>query len=267
MMRTLVLALVVVPVTAYYVLRVFWGAVKGGPDLGCVCDWVPRKWAKILLRVAGVRVVLENEREIDRNRPQIIVANHVSWFDVLALAAYTPGRYLFVAKKEIRKVPLFGRAAEACGHIYIDRQDRQSALASLESAREKLGDEAPTVIMFPEGTRSETGELQPFKKGAFVLAIQAGADVVPVAIRGSRHVMPKHSLRVRPGTITVRFGRAIPAAEYPLERRDELIERSREALAALLQVPAQPAPREASPKSANPEGANPENANPTNPNP
>ena len=240
MIRLLLMAVLVVPVTGWYVARILWSVYRDAPDKECVCERVPRKWAQVLCRIAGVRVVLENEGVIDPDVPQILVANHASWFDVLALAGYTPGRYCFVSKKEVAHVPGFGRAVRVCGHIYIDRENHQKALASMDVVREKLEKERPTVIMFPEGTRSATGELQRFKKGAFVLAIQTGADIVPTAILGSRHVMRKHSLLIHAGTVTIRFGDPLPVAALGLEHRDELMRSTRGALERLLAAPALP---------------------------
>lgn len=233
MIRLLLVALVVVPATLFYGARIFWAALRRSPRLDEVCDCLPRRWARLLLRVAGVRVVLEGAEVLDPSRPQVVVANHVSWFDVLALAAYLPGRYVFVAKRELEKVPVFATAAKACGHIFIDRRDRQRAVESLAVARERLERDRPSVIMFPEGTRSATGELMPFKKGAFILAIQTGADVVPAYISGSREVMRKGSFLIRPGTIRVRFGTPISVAGLTLEDRDELTHRARAAVAEL----------------------------------
>ena len=204
------------------------------PRLPCVCADVPRSWSRTLLSVCGVRVVLENEEVIDPERAQILVANHESWFDVLALAGHLPGGYRFVAKKEIEKAPLFGPSLRRCGHIYIDREDRAKALESLARAREILEKERPTVIMFPEGTRSRDGRLQRFKKGAFVLGIQTGVEVVPAAIVGSREVMPKGTLKIRSGTITVRFGQPIPVDGMEMENRDRLTREAHGAVASLL---------------------------------
>jgi 1-acyl-sn-glycerol-3-phosphate acyltransferase len=134
-------------------------------------------------------------------------------------------------------VPGFGRAVGGCGHIYIDREDHQKALASMDVVREKLEKERPTVIMFPEGTRSATGELQRFKKGAFVLAIQTGAAIVPTAIVGSRQVMRKHSLLIHAGTVTIRFGEPIPVTAVDLDGRDELMSETRGALERMLAAP------------------------------
>jgi 1-acyl-sn-glycerol-3-phosphate acyltransferase len=187
----------------------------------------------MLLRLSGAKVVIENGEMIDPERPQVLVANHVSWYDVLVLVGYVPGRSIFVAKKELESVPFFGPASKACGQIFIDRKDRQSAVQSLSRARKRLEEESPTIIMFPEGTRSATGELQPFKKGAFVLALQTGVDVIPAAIIGSREVMRKGSLLIHPGTIRVRFGDPISIEGLTLEDRSDLTNRAWQALSEL----------------------------------
>jgi len=232
--RLLVLLVTVVPVTLWYVARIAWGVRPGAPDPEYVADEFPRRWARALLRLGGVRVVIENPEAIDPNAPQILAANHSSWFDVLALAGHLPGRYCFVAKKEVRKIPFLGYTIERCGHIYIDRSDHQKALASLQAARARLENSRPTVIMFPEGTRSETGELQRFKKGAFVLALQTGADIIPAAIAGSRDVMKKHSLLVHSGRIVVRLGEPIRVGSLTMADRDRIMVETWEALAGML---------------------------------
>jgi 1-acyl-sn-glycerol-3-phosphate acyltransferase len=235
--RLLLVLLVIAPWTIYLTLEILWHVYRESPDRQRIFEAAPRRWAGLLLRAAGVRVIAENPPKQPLERPHVVVANHVSWFDVLALCAATPGRFLFVAKKEVRRAPFLGRAAEECGHIYIDRSNRQAALESLVGLKERLAIEKPIIIMFPEGTRSSTGELQPFKKGAFVLALEAGADIVPTAVLGSRAVMKKHSLFIHPGTITVRFGEPIAVAGKTTEERDELIHDSREAVARLLAAP------------------------------
>ncbi|HZD05534.1 MAG TPA: lysophospholipid acyltransferase family protein, partial [Longimicrobiales bacterium] len=148
-------------------------------------------------------------------------------------AASLPVDYRFVAKKELARIPIFGAAWQACGHIAIDRQDRGAAVESLGEARRQVGDASPTIVMFPEGTRSPDGALHAFKKGAFVLAIQAGVPVVPTAIIGSRAIMEKGSLKVRSGTIRVRIGEAIPVDGLTHRDRNELTSEAREAVARL----------------------------------
>lgn len=241
MMGFLRVALVAIPATIWYATLILWPAFRRSAKLPCRCEEVPRAWSRLLLRVAGTRVVLENPERIDPDRPQVLVANHVSWFDVLALAGYIPGKYRFVAKKELANVPFFGPAWRACGHISIDRQDINSAIGSLAEARRKLEEERPTVVLFPEGTRSATGELRPFKKGAFVLAIQTGVEVIPTAIVGSREVMAKGSLKIRTGkTIHVRFGEPLPVEGLRMEDRDSLTRAARQAVSALLEAPPTP---------------------------
>ena len=233
MIRLLMVMIVVVPATIWYGVRMVWAVSRKRSNAACVCDEAPRKWSSLLLRWSGVDVVFENEDAIDPDRPQVLVANHTSWFDVLALAAHLPGRYVFVAKKELQRIPFFGPAVHACGHVFIDRQDRSKAVESLASTHRSLEEQSPTIIMFPEGTRSATGELQPFKKGAFVLAIQTGVEVVPAAISGSREIMRKGSMLIHTGTVRIRFGEPISVAGYDLERRNELTRQAREALVAL----------------------------------
>lgn len=235
MFRLLLVFLGIVPATIWYGARMIWAVLRDSPSAACICHEAPRRWADVILRLSGVEVVLENVEVIDPERAQILVANHVSWFDVLALLADTPGRSLFVAKRELERIPVFGRAVRGCGHIFLDRGDAARAVESLGSARKRLEEESPTVIMFPEGTRSADGSLGAFKKGAFVLAIQTGVDVVPAAITGSREVMRKGSLLIRPGTVTVRFGDPISVAGMDIEDRNELTAQARETLAGLLE--------------------------------
>ncbi len=237
MIATLRAALVAIPATIWYGTRILWNVRKGGERARCACEELPRTWAQVLCRGAGVRVELEGEEIIDPDRPQVLVANHVSWFDVLALAAYIPGKYRFVAKKELASIPFFGPSWVACGHIGIDRSDRASAIRSLEEARMKLERDRPTVILFPEGTRSKDGRLLPFKKGAFVLALQTGVEVIPAAITGSREIMGKGSFRIRPGTVRIRFGRPLDTEGLDVEDRGVLTQRARAAVSGLLGAP------------------------------
>lgn len=234
MIGLLLVVIVGIPATVWYCLRILWGAYRKSDDLPCRCEEIPRRWARLLLRLAGARVEVENLDRIVPDRPHVLVANHVSYFDVLAMLGYLPGKYRFVGKKELTRVPLWGPAWMACGHISIDRRDKAKAMESLALARRKLEEDRPTVVLFPEGTRSVTGELRAFKRGAFVLAIQTGADVIPAAILGTRDIMRKGSLAIRRGgTIRVRIGEPIPVEGLRMEDRDELTRRAHDAVAAL----------------------------------
>ncbi len=205
---------------------------------GRIYDWTGRTWGKWMLWASGVRVYIEGLENVNRDRPQIFAANHVSWYDVWALAARIPKRYRFVAKKELAAIPLFGQAWKAAGHISIDRSNRSSAIASLDEAGRRLRRDNSSVVIFPEGTRSPTGELLPFKKGAFMLALRTGVEIVPVAVLGTRRILPKGGWRIRSGPIILRFGAPIPTEEYDESTRDELIARVRGEVEEMLAEPA-----------------------------
>lgn len=201
-------------------------------------DWAARAWARWILWASGTPVTCEGLDNIRADRPQIFVANHVSWYDVYALAAAIPKRYRFVAKKELARIPIFGTAWKAAGHIAVDRSDRASAIQSLAEAGRLLRRDNSSVVIFPEGTRSPTGELLPFKKGAFMLALQTGVEIIPVAVLGTRRIQPKGGWRIRSGPIILRFGEPIPTSRYSEAERDELIELVRSRIQALLEEPA-----------------------------
>jgi 1-acyl-sn-glycerol-3-phosphate acyltransferase len=204
---------------------------------GRVYGWAATTWARWILAASGVHVRLEGMENLSTAAPRIIVSNHASWYDVWALAAYIPGVYHFVAKKELAQIPIFGTAWKAAGHISVDRSDRQAAIRSLRAAGERMRVEKASVVIFPEGTRSATGELLPFKKGAFMLALHTGVDIVPTAVLGGRHILPKGAWRVRPGTIIVRFGTPIATDAYDEDNRDELIGHVRTAIETMLHAP------------------------------
>jgi 1-acyl-sn-glycerol-3-phosphate acyltransferase len=204
-----------------------------------IYDGVPRLWARWALRVSDARVTAHGLEHVAPGRPQIFLANHVSWYDVLALAAILPKRYRFIAKKELARVPLWGRAWQASGHIAIDRGDTHAAIESLDRAARLVREDNSGVIIFPEGTRSADGNLLPFKKGAFMLAVHSGIEVVPVTIMGTRAILPKGSWRVRRGRIIVRFGAPIPSAQYSAKTRDELMARVRAEIESTLAAHAQ----------------------------
>lgn len=241
MIRTLRVYLVGFGLTIYYGARVVVHALRRDRGAGRFCCHCARGWARGILRAAGVSVELEGAGNLTSGVTRVLVANHTSWFDVFALTAHLPVDFRYVGKKELERIPIFGGAWKACG-ISIDRSDRDAAVRSLEEAREVIRREGSTLIMFPEGTRSPTGELQPFKKGAFVLAIQAGVDVVPVAITGSRKVMPKGRWRIRSGTIRIRVGEPLPVEGLTFDDRDELTHRGWRAVRDLL--PSGPVPPE-----------------------
>ncbi len=167
-----------------------------------------RYWARWSLFCANVKVRVEEEENLPQG-PAIYMPNHVSHFDVLAILGYLNVQFRWTVKKELFRIPLFGLAMKRAGYIRIDRSDHQKAVQSMEEAAEKIKS-GSSIVIFPEGTRSRDGNLQyPFKKGGFHLALKSGVPVVPVAVLGSRVVLPRHSKKVTPGTITMRIGKPI----------------------------------------------------------
>ena len=204
---------------------------------------VARAWARINLLVSGVRVRSERQVPLDPNTTFVFMANHQSHFDVLAVVAALPEFQLrWVAKKELTRVPIFGWALRHSDHIIIDRSDHARAMATLRAAVEKMR-RGLCVIIFPEGTRGpDDGTLLPFKRGGFVLAMEGGVPIVPVAVRGSRNILGRHGWQIHGGEIDVVVGAPIPVAGL---ERDELIRQARERLEVMV-----PGARAASPVTA-----------------
>lgn len=175
-----------------------------------------RYWARWSLFCARVKVRVEGETNIPSG-PAIYMSNHQSHFDVLAILGYLKVQFRWTVKKELFSIPLFGLAMKRAGYIMIDRGDHQKAMQSMVEAAEKIKT-GSSIVIFPEGTRSTDGRLQyPFKKGGFHLALQAGVPVVPIAVTGSREVLPKHSKKVTPGTITLRIGTPIDPRTHDMQ--------------------------------------------------
>ena len=198
-----------------------------------LADRLTGEWASLVLRGSGTKLAVWNEERIGLGRGQILVANHQSWFDIFALGGALRHQFAFVGKRELSRIPVVGAAWEKVGNIAIDRSDQQAAIASLKRAEELLR-EGRTIIMFPEGTRSPTGELGRFKKGAFVMAIKSQVPVLPVAIAGTRKIMRKGSWQISPGTATVVVGNPISTEGLTHRDRGTLSHQCREALVGLM---------------------------------
>lgn len=184
-----------------------------------------RQWARISLWASGCRAVAHGMENVTPGEPFILVANHVSWFDIFAIAVLLKVDFHFVAKKELERVPVFGLAWRAAGHVSIDRSNRERAVESLRQAGRQMREQQSVVIIFAEGTRSRTGRLQPFKKGAFVLAHETGIPIIPTVVTGSYDIMRPDTFSVRPATIHVHF--EPPITPRPGESIDSLVDRTR----------------------------------------
>jgi 1-acyl-sn-glycerol-3-phosphate acyltransferase len=188
-----------------------------------------RAWAWLIIKSSGVRVALSGRDHIEEGRPHVLMANHQGAFDIFALLAYLPVNFKWVAREEIFRIPILGWAMAAAGYISIDRKGRKKAMESVERAVAKIRDGA-SVLVFPEGTRSPDGEIHPFKRGGFTLAVKAGVPIIPISIRGSRKVLPRSSLRVRPGRIEIIVGKRVRTDDRSLADRGSLMEEVKRAI-------------------------------------
>ncbi len=229
-MRTLVAAPFLLLETVVLGTLVLLARLVGVPDgPGSIYERAPRWWGQAMLWVSGVRVVVHDDSGLRAGAPRIFVSNHVSWYDVLVLLGVLP-RYSFVAKAEIFRVPLFGRAARAVGTIPIQRENRMAAFQSYEEAATRIRD-GRSVVVYPEGTRGTSYELRPFKKGPFVLAVAAGVPIVPTLVHGTMEVLPRGSFWLTPGRVDVHLLPPVETAGLGYDDRDALAREVHERMA------------------------------------
>jgi 1-acyl-sn-glycerol-3-phosphate acyltransferase len=196
---------------------------------GGIFDKAPRWWSAAVLWAAGVKVRVHGLENAGQGQPRIFASNHVSWFDVPALARSLP-RYKFVAKAELFKVPIFGKAMRAAGMVEIQRENRKAAFGAYEVAAERIK-HGNSVVVFPEGTRGLAYPLRPFKKGPFVLAIAAGVPIVPIIVHGTIEILPKESLWAHPGTIDVHLLEPVNTEGVDYDHREALMQAVRNRMA------------------------------------
>lgn len=190
-------------------------------------------WATAMRVFGGVKLVVKGLEAVDFSRPTMIAMNHRSHFDIIALMSSTKQPLSFIAKKELRRIPFMGYGMHRVGMIFIDRSNKAKAGESLKIAAGQIQD-GRTVVMFPEGTRSNDGKLKEFKKGAFILAREAEAHILPVVVLGSERALPKYSLAINASSITVRFGETIKADKE--QTVEELMHLTREAMERLIEL-------------------------------
>jgi 1-acyl-sn-glycerol-3-phosphate acyltransferase len=202
----------------------FWSVVFSVfPAADNKIHMVANLWAKMLLLICDIKVNVIGEENLLRGKPQILMANHQSDFDILISLAYIPVQFRWIAKKELFAIPLFGAAMRNAGYIEIDRNNREKAIHSIEEAALSIR-RGKSIMTFPEGTRSLDGEIKAFKQGSFHLAIKSGVPIVPVSIIGSGRLMPKRSLRIKPRQIKMVIGKPIDVSSFDIEKRPKLIE-------------------------------------------
>lgn len=184
--------------------------------------------ARMALWLAGVRLEVRGGGKLPRGSAVVFMANHQGNCDPPAIFPLLPP-VLILAKKEFYRVPILGRAMLARGFIPVDRKDREQAIAAVEQSVAQLK-AGKSFLVFPEGTRSPDGRLQPLKKGVFILAIKAGAPIVPISISGSSKIMPKGKFVIHPGRVRITMHDPIPTAGRTLDERDLIMAQVRQAL-------------------------------------
>lgn len=229
--------LTVLQVIVLMAWSVFWISLAGLMTLltrnGDVALMMARRyWAPLHWRITGSRMVVEPLPDIDWSRPHIFLMNHQSALDIPCAFAALPVNLRFVAKHVLRYVPFLGQYMAMTGMIFINRSRHTEAVKSLAQAGERIR-EGSSILAFPEGTRSQDGALLPFKKGPFVLALEAQVPIVPVAIEGSGRVLPPGRLTPRRDVIRVKVGRPIETKGRTLADRDVLMREVRESIARL----------------------------------
>lgn len=183
-------------------------------------------WSPVIVWASSGKLKVTGLKNIDFRKPHIFVMHHQSTLDIPIIFKIIPVPLRFIVKKELKLAPFVGLYVWAMGMIFIDRQNTEKAVQSLKRASQKICKGA-SIIAYPEGTRSDDGVVLPFKKGIFVTAIEAQVPVVPIAIEGSRLVMPKNSFALKPHEIWVSMGKPIPTQGLSQNDRDDLIQKVR----------------------------------------
>ena len=189
---------------------------------GNMACYASKFWSLFNVFLSGTRIVIHGKDKIEKGRTYIIMSNHQSLFDVLALIGKLPLQIRWIIKSEIRKIPVFGYTLERVGHIYIDRKRREDAYLSLDTAVRKIK-EGTSVVIFPEGTRSSNGRLLKFRYGGAIMAIKSGVPILPITVNGGRFVLPRDTLSLRPGRIKIIVGDTIDPGRFDKNSKSELM--------------------------------------------
>jgi 1-acyl-sn-glycerol-3-phosphate acyltransferase len=183
-----------------------------------------RLWSWLILRTILCPVRVAGAERLDPSRPHVYAANHISALDIPLLYVYLRFPFRIIAKKELFRYPFMGWHLRRSGQIPIDRDSAMASMRSLARAVNSLR-AGMSLVVFPEGGRSATGQITPFMSGAFYIAIKAGVDIIPMAIIGTYEVLPMNSFHIRPGPIELLVGEPIPTAGYSLRDMDVLAAR------------------------------------------
>ncbi len=209
MLRTSLKIIVVVVLTLFYSILAI--VVVPFDRTGSGYHSIGRSWAKLVLKIFGVKVHLKGFENLEKGKTYVYVSNHASMFDIPSVIGSIPNEVRIVYKKELSYVPIWGWALAVGHYISIDRFSAKDAMKSLDEAAKKIRQGA-SVLLFAEGTRTRTGKLLPFKRGAFSLAAKSGIPIVPLTINNSYNILPKGSLRIHPADISLIVDKPITTA-------------------------------------------------------
>jgi len=228
--RTSIAALLAVPVTLFF-SSLTWLSAKVLPRT-LAADRAIRGWARSLLFLAGARLSVEGLENIDPTCQYMVVANHQSNLDIMACFSELPLQIRFIAKKEVFKIPVLAAAMRSVGIISLDRQSTgPTAMRELNRKAAEVVKRGHSLIAYPEGTRSTTKELLPFKKGAFVIAAATGIPILPVTIQGAREMWAPGSKLIRSGKIRLLIDPPLPTEGLKKRELDELRDKVRDMIA------------------------------------
>jgi 1-acyl-sn-glycerol-3-phosphate acyltransferase len=198
---------------------------------------VARAWARMLLRIGGVQVTVHGLDKIDPGAGYVVVSNHASYMDTPVVLAHVPVQFRFLAKEGLFSIPFLGGHLRRAGHIPVPRGNPREALKTMADAGRVIRERRISVLIFPEGGRSLEG-LREFKEGAALIAIKAGAPILPITLRGTMEVLPMHSLHMRPGRVTICIGDPVPTAGMKPGDRARLTQQVHDDVQRLLTAPA-----------------------------
>ena len=199
---------------------------------------IAQLWGRSILWVGGIGIETSGFDNDLHDRSYIFMSNHQSNFDIPVLYCALPVQFRWLAKAELFRIPIFGMSMRGAGYISIDRSNRKSAFYSLARAAEAIRN-GTSVMIFPEGTRSRDGNLLPYKKGGFVMAVDAGVPIVPVVITGTHAIMPKGRLLIRRRWVRVHIGRPIETSSFSRKTKDDLMVTVRTAMQEMISEAAQ----------------------------
>ena len=189
--------------------------------------WIAKTWSKLLLYIGGIDYEVFGLDNLDPNRSYLFAANHESALDIPLVFAGLPYHIVAVAKIELKRIPIFGWSMMAGGHFFVDRKNKKTALKSLENAKVSMLKNPRSIIIYPEGTRSNDGSIKPFKKGGLVLAIDMDLPVVPVALCATSECLGDKKFTLKNNTIEMRIGKPMETNALEYEDRNKFVENVR----------------------------------------